>query len=88
MLHEGTSIGKNLILHQNSTIGTTDKGVPRISNNVTLGANVNIIGNISIGNNCTVGAGSVVTKSFPDNCIIAGVPARIIRKTNSEHRVF
>jgi len=37
--------------------------------------------NVTIGNNCIVGAGAVVTKDFPDNVTIAGVPARIL-KTN------
>jgi len=34
---------------------------------------------LSIGNNVIVGANSVVTKDFPDNCVIAGVPAKIIK---------
>lgn len=52
-----------------------------IGNNVWLGGNVTILPGISIGNNVVVGAGSVVTKSFPDNVIIVGNPARILRKT-------
>ena len=77
-MHEGTSIGNNLILHQNTSIGTTDRGVPSIGNNVTIGANVCIVGNVNIGDNCTIGAGSVVTKSFESNSIIVGNPARVI----------
>lgn len=53
---------------------------PIIGDNVTLGANVVIIGDITIGNNVIVGAGSVVTKSIPDNCIVVGNPARILRQ--------
>ena len=37
-----------------------------------------IIGEITVGNNVVVGAGSVVTKNVPDNCTIVGNPARII----------
>ena len=54
---------------------------PTIGNNVTLGANVVIIGPVSIGNNVIVGAGSVVVKDIPDDVIVAGNPAKII-KTN------
>ena len=77
------SIGKNFSFRQNTTIGNKKDGrndlIPQIGDNVTLGANVCIIGNISIGNNVIVGAGAVVTKSIPDNSIVVGNPAVIIR---------
>ena len=38
-----------------------------------------VIGGITIGNNVTVGANAVVTKPVPDNAIVAGVPAKILR---------
>ncbi|MBL4705246.1 MAG: hypothetical protein JKY54_12045, partial [Flavobacteriales bacterium] len=46
---------------------------------VWFGANVIILPEVEIGNNCVVGAGSVVTKSFPDNSVIVGNPAKVIR---------
>jgi acetyltransferase-like isoleucine patch superfamily enzyme len=49
-----------------------------------LGANAIVLPGIKIGNNCIVGAGSVVTKSFPDNCVIAGNPAKIIRQITKQ----
>lgn len=52
---------------------------PTIGDNVTIGANAVIIGDIMIGNNVTIGAGAVVTKSIPDNCIVVGNPARVIK---------
>lgn len=58
----------------------------RIGNNCWIGGNVTILPGVELGNNVTVGANSVVTKSFPDNVIIAGVPAKIIR-TLDTHRL-
>ena len=72
------SIGSNFSCIHCTTIGAY-KGRPIIGDNVGLGANVTIIGNIRIGNNVTIGAGSVVVKDIPDNCVVAGNPARIIR---------
>ena len=54
-------------------------GRPVIGNNVTLGASVTIIGNVKIGNNVIIGAGSVVVHDVPNNTIVAGNPARVIR---------
>ena len=55
------------------------KGVT-IGDNVFIGANVMILKGVSIGKNCVVGGGSVVTKSFPDNCVIGGNPARVVKR--------
>lgn len=77
------SIGDNFTCCHLTTIGNAMHGrndlVPTIGNNVSLGANVTIIGDISIGNNVIVGAGSVIVKDVPDNCVVAGNPARVIR---------
>lgn len=77
------SIGTNFSCRHCTTIGNKIDGrndmVPTIGDNVTVGANVCIIGDIHIGNNVTIGAGSVVVKDVPDNCIVAGNPAKIIK---------
>ena len=76
------SVGRNFSFRQNTTIGNKIDGrndlVPTLGDNVTLGANVVIIGDVTIGNNVIVGAGSVVVKDVPDNAIVVGNPARII----------
>ena len=50
-----------------------------IGNNVWIGDNVTILPGVTLGNNVIVGANAVVTKSFPDNVVIAGCPAKIIK---------
>ena len=51
-----------------------------VGNNVWFGGNVTVLAGVTIGNGVVIGAGSVVTKDVPDNVIIAGNPAKIIRK--------
>lgn len=65
-----------------TTIGAKDSGRPTIGDYVNLGANVTIIGPVHVGNNVTVGAGSVVVKDVPDNAVVAGNPARVIKYLN------
>ncbi|MBU2939573.1 serine acetyltransferase [Lacinutrix sp. C3R15] len=76
------SIGENFQFRNGLTIGNKSNNntmIPVIGNNVTVGANVVIIGNITIGNDVVIGAGSVVVKDVPSNCVIAGNPAKIIK---------
>lgn len=51
-----------------------------IGNNCFIGCNAIILKGTVIGDNCVVGAGAVVAGKFDDNCVIAGNPARVIRK--------
>ena len=74
------AVGDNFSCLHCTTIGDKVGGRPVIGNNVSVGCNVCIIGGIRIGNNVTIGAGSVVVNDVPDNCIIAGNPAEIIRR--------
>lgn len=53
-------------------------GKVTIGNNVGFGRNVSILKGVTIGDNVFVGFGSVVTKSIPSNCVVAGVPAKVI----------
>ncbi len=60
-------------------------GKIKIGNNVFIGANAILLPGTTIGNNVVIGAGSIVTKDIPDNVVIAGVPAKVI-KTLDEYK--
>lgn len=80
------SCGKNVYIRQGVTVGGSgthhthpNQKHPRIGNNVTFGANAVVIGDIEIGDNVIIAANAVVTKSVPANCVVGGVPAKIIQ---------
>lgn len=66
--------------------GVDRKGI-RIGRNCWIGSKVTILDGVTIGDNCVIAAGSVVTKSIPANSVIGGVPARIIKQTNHQLKV-
>lgn len=55
-----------------------------IGNDVWVGGNVTILPGVTIGNNVVVAAGAVVTKDVPDNCLVGGVPARLIKEIEND----
>ncbi len=82
VIGETTIIGDDVTMYQGVTLGGTgkEKGKrhPTLRNNVVVGGGAKILGNITIGENCRVGAGSVVLNDVPDNSTIVGVPGHII----------
>ena len=58
--------------------GVSHKGI-KIGNNCWIGAGAVFLDGAELGDGCVVGANTVVTKKFPDNAVIAGVPAKIVR---------
>ena len=64
--------------------GVTHKGI-RIGNNCWIGAGAVFLDGAELGNGCVVGANAVVTKKFPDNVVIAGVPAKVIAVRGNEN---
>lgn len=82
VVHSKAKIGNRVIIGQNSTIGRSldPEDYPTIGNDVYISAGARIIGNTHIGNNVIIGANAVVNKDVEDNTIVAGVPAKVIRK--------
>lgn len=69
---------EELIRHQ----GISRKGI-KIGKNCWIGSKVTVLDGVVVGNNCVIAAGAVLTKSFPDNAVIGGVPARILKYRTS-----
>lgn len=92
-ISNGANIGKNCTIMQNVTIGSNTfpdssrKGAPIIGDNVFIGANATVIGNVVIGNNVRIGAGTCVYCNIPDNQTVIGGGIRVIphkqKKDNS-----
>lgn len=81
-LHTVASIGNNCTILPMVLIGKKNpntKCQAIIGDNVYISTGVTILAPVRIGNNVVIGAGSVVTKDIPDNSVVGGVPARIIK---------
>jgi len=85
---ETAEIGDNVTLHQGVTLGGTStqriKRHPTLKDNVMIGVGAQLIGNITIGENSKVGAGSVVLDSVPPNATVVGVPGRVVAVRNPD----
>ena len=80
IVNPAVKIGKNCTLNPMVIIGHKKPGeaAPQIGDNVFIGGGAKLIGAIRIGNNVTIAPNSVVVKDIEDDCIVAGVPCRII----------
>ena len=83
------TIGSNCTLRPGVVFGkklTSRTGNAFVGDNVDFGVGAKIIGDVSIGGNVVVGANSVVTKDVPDNCVVAGVPAKVIKYLEEQQK--
>ncbi|HVT96918.1 MAG TPA: serine O-acetyltransferase, partial [Acidobacteriaceae bacterium] len=82
VIGETAIVGDDVTLYQGVTLGGTghDRGKrhPTLRDGVFVGSNAQILGNICIGENSRVGAGSVVLRDVPPNSTVVGVPAHIV----------
>ena len=83
----GVKIGNNVNLHKGCTIGRENRGIregsPIIGDNVYVGINATVIGNIHIGNDVMIAPGSFVNFDVPDNSIVIGNPGAVHKKENA-----
>ena len=84
IIGETTIIGDNCTLYQGVTLGGTGKEQgkrhPTLGNNVMVSAGAKVLGSFTIGDNCKIGAGSVVLEEVPPNCTVVGIPGRIVKR--------
>jgi serine O-acetyltransferase len=82
VIGETAIVGDDVLLYQGVTLGGTGKEQgkrhPTLLDNVVVGGGAKILGNITIGRNCRIGAGSVVLRDVPDDSTVVGVPGHVI----------
>lgn len=82
VINPQTIIGNNCNISQFLSIGSNNGTPAIIGDNVYIGPSVCTVENVHIGNNVSIGAGSVVTRDIPDNATVAGVPAKVLNYNN------
>jgi serine O-acetyltransferase len=88
VIHHNAVIGRDCLISQGVTLGggrrdpgSTGTGVPRLGDSVQVGAGAKIIGGVEVGDGAVIGANSVVTRDVEPGVVVAGIPARALRKT-------
>ena len=89
VIGETAEIGDDVTLYQGVTLGGTGKETgkrhPTVCDNVVIGTGAKVLGSITIGANCRIGAGSVVLRDVPPDSTVVGVPGHIVLRNG--HRV-
>ncbi|MEO1378453.1 MAG: serine O-acetyltransferase [Cyanobacteria bacterium J06635_10] len=85
VIGETAIIGDYALIYQGVTLGGTGKETgkrhPTLGECVVVGAGAKVLGNLQIGNNVRIGAGSVVLRDVPSDCTVVGVPGRIVYRS-------
>jgi serine O-acetyltransferase len=86
VIGETAEIGHDVLMYHQVTLGGTTlqkvKRHPTIGNNVLIGMGAKIVGAITVGDHCRIGANAVVNKDIPAHCTVVGVPGRIVIREN------
>ncbi|WP_422667519.1 serine O-acetyltransferase [Buchnera aphidicola] len=93
VIGENVIIEDNVLILQSVTLGSTGKNIgknrhPIIRKGVMIGAGAKVLGNIEVGVGSKIGAGSIVLHTVPSYVTVAGVPAKIVRKSDSKKIFF
>lgn len=87
VIGETAEIGDNVTLYQGVTLGGTGKEQgkrhPTIGNNVMISTGAKVLGSFSIGDNCKIGAGSVVLQEVPAGSTVVGIPGRVVKRVEA-----
>lgn len=85
VIGETAIVGDYSLIYQGVTLGGTGKETgkrhPTLGECVVVGAGAKVLGNIQIGNNVRIGAGSVVLRDVPSDCTVVGIPGRIVYRS-------
>ncbi|PLV59367.1 serine O-acetyltransferase [Thermotoga sp. KOL6] len=77
------TVGRGTLIYHGVTLGTkkpcSGKRHPDIGENVMIGTGAKVLGPIKVGNNVVIGANAVVLEDIPDNAVVVGVPAKIVK---------
>lgn len=88
VIGETAEVGDKCVLFHGVTLGGTTtahvKRHPTLGTNVIVGAGAKLLGNIYIGDNCKIGANSVVLKDIPHNTVAVGAPAKVVKRIEAE----
>ncbi|KQM11302.1 serine acetyltransferase [Methanomassiliicoccales archaeon RumEn M1] len=88
VIGETAIIGNDVSIFQGVTLGgvsqAKEKRHPTIKDNVIIGAHATVLGDIIIGENVKIGAGSVVVKDVPPNVTVVGIPGKVVQRKSCE----
>lgn len=81
------SIGENCWINQQVTIGFKETDRPVLEDHVTVTCGAKVLGNVTMHRNSTAAAGAVVVHDVPENAVVGGVPAKIIKYRDTDKAV-